>query len=219
MSILFGLIFSVAGAGCFYLVYKAWGKKTSGPKKEEVDEILGKAESIISQGKELLDGSSRFLSQKQFEFIKNESTVVKKELSETTAALKDIESKLDIAQTNVEEREKIQQDIKSAKQEDEARLHELLATYSDIYSESVGLEQTLASSLKMIDGVMTETELTQDQKSIFEELARILETSGARLRDLLLEYETTKQRLDMLKQQHEDLEMEYTKLIDQQLGG
>ena len=53
---------------------------------------------------------------------------------------------------------------------------------------------------------------------IFEDLNRALSDGGALLRDLITEYQSVNERLDMLRIQHEDLEEEYTKLVEQQLG-
>jgi hypothetical protein len=38
------------------------------------------------------------------------------------------------------------------------------------------------------------------------------------LRDLIIDYQGLNERLDNLKGQHADLENEYTKLVEQQLG-
>jgi predicted nuclease with TOPRIM domain len=60
--------------------------------------------------------------------------------------------------------------------------------------------------------------MTQSQREMFLGLQSTVEEAGARLRDLLMEYQTVNERLNMLRQQHSDLEEEYTRLVEQQLG-
>jgi predicted nuclease with TOPRIM domain len=72
--------------------------------------------------------------------------------------------------------------------------------------------------MKSLDAILSELNLTQDQRKHLSDLSETLTSAGGRLRELLTEYQTVKERLDMLTQQHADLEEEYTKLVEQQLG-
>ena len=65
---------------------------------------------------------------------------------------------------------------------------------------------------------MNEVQLTDAQKAVLQELSNTLTNSGSVLRDLLTEYESINERLNMLKLQLNDLEDEYTKLVEKQLG-
>ncbi|MCB0338546.1 MAG: hypothetical protein KDD53_03030, partial [Bdellovibrionales bacterium] len=76
-----------------------------------------------------------------------------------------------------------------------------------------------AESLKELDAIMDELEMTQVQRDIMQSLSNALEASSARMRDLIFEYQQVNERLEQLKAQHLDLEDEYTKLVEQQLGG
>ena len=140
------------------------------------------------------------------------------ELAKEKAQLTTIETKLDDAQKKVEVKESQQQDVKTAKDEDQAVLENLLATFADLSSESTVLEQKLAQSLKNLDIILAESSLTIEQKAGMQELSNAMTEAGSRLRDLITQHSQITERLSMLKQQHTELEDEYTKLVEKQLG-
>ncbi|RIL09567.1 MAG: hypothetical protein DCC75_06225 [Proteobacteria bacterium] len=72
--------------------------------------------------------------------------------------------------------------------------------------------------MKSLDTLTADLQLTPDQKGAFDDLSNGLTAASARLRDLLTEYNTLNERLVNLQQQHLDLEEEYTRLVEQQLG-
>lgn len=180
--------------------------------------VLGKIEEITAKLDEFLKFGGNFASQGQLDSVSKLLDEGRSDLSSQKASLKEIETKLDSAQKTVEEKESVQQELKSAREEDENRLKELLGRYEEVSSESIALEQRLAASLKNLDVILDEIDLTQDQKAVFEELQSAMTNSGSRLRDLLTEYETVNERLNVLQTQHSELEEEYTKLVEQQLG-
>lgn len=140
------------------------------------------------------------------------------ELAKEKTQLTTIEAKLDEAQKKVEVKESQQQDVKTAKDEDQAVLEQLLSTFADLSSESTVLEQKLAQSLKNLDVILAESSLTADQKEGLQDLSNAMTEAGSRLRDLITQHSQINERLAMLKQQHTELEDEYTKLVEKQLG-
>jgi chromosome segregation ATPase len=213
-SIIIGLI----SAGLIVALGLVIKKKLSGGQTEQIDalvlevsELDRKIDEIQSQAKDLISKSQADSAQEQLESAR---TAITAEKSNLTA----IERKLDKAQKLVEGKEAIQQELKSGKAEDEQKMAELLAGYADISAESVMLEQQLAASMKNLDQIMTEVDMTVDQRSVLQDLSGALTTAGSRLRDLIMEYQQTNERLQALNIQHKDLEEEYTRLVEQQLG-
>jgi primosomal protein N'' len=122
------------------------------------------------------------------------------------------------AQAEVLQREASHQDIKTAKRDDEVALQEVVSNYNDISTESVSLERRLAESLKSIDKMSAEVALTADQKAVFEALSTALTTASSQLRDVIVAYQNMHERLAALQGQYADLENEYIKLVELQLG-
>jgi chromosome segregation ATPase len=212
------LIGGVLGAVAIVIGSASIKKILSRSSGQEIQEIGAKIEEVTGQLTQLGQSSENLASKAQLDTISKMLEDVKSELANENWRLKEIESKLDAAQKTVEGKEAQQQEIKSAREEDEVKVAELLANYEDISGESIALEQQLAQSLKNLDTMMNELILTGDQKALLMELSEALSNSGSRLRDLLTEYEKVHERLEALKMQHTELEEEYTKLVEQQLG-
>lgn len=212
------IIVAVLSAGGVAGAYFAFFRGGGGRAKAELDASLADINRADQEIAVLLKSKDSFISPKQFDTIHKQQGELLATLDTERQGLKQIEEKLDTAQKLVEKKEAEQQEIKSAKEEDLIKLQELMVNYSDVSRESVELEQRLASSLKSLDKILGEVELTQSQRDLLVSLQQAVELAGGRLRDLLTEYETVHERLTMLQQQHSDLEEEYTRLVEQQLG-
>lgn len=199
---------------CVVLLKRKLLSSTSSGK----DALLLEIQETTTKARELIKFKDSYAAKGQLDYVIGLVSGTQTDLEREKGSLKEIEGKLGTAQKQVEGKESKQQDLKSAKMEDEVKLQELLANYENLSTEAIALEQRLAASLKNLDSIMDEIELTQDQKGMLQELSNALTNAGARLRDLLTEYEQVNQRLQALRQQHVDLEDEYTKLVEQQLG-
>lgn len=214
VAIIGGLI----GAGSIVAGFSFLKKMLGRGSSQEIEQLNSKITEVTDQLMQLGQSSTDLASKAQLDNLTKMLDEVKSDLANENWRLKEIESKLDSAQKTVEGKEAQQQEIKSAKEEDEVKLAELLANYQDISGESIALEQKLAASLKSLDSMMSEVAITADQKTLLTELSEALSSAGSRLRDLLTEYEKVHERLEALKMQHTELEEEYTKLVEQQLG-
>ena len=200
--------------GAFVFIKKKMGGSSTGSRTGLIAEIT----ALTNE----LDGLKRFersyAGSGQLTGLKERIERLDIELTGESETLRGVEAKLQEAQKVVEGKESQQQEIKSVKLKDEIMLQDLLSRYDDISGESIALEQKLAQSMKNLDSMLSELTLTQDQRALLTDLSNGLTAAGERLRELLTEYQTVKDRLDMLTQQHADLEQEYTKLVEQQLG-
>lgn len=200
-------------AGFFY-----FKRKLSAPQISLAEEEAKRSPELDKEIKIALEQGAGLISKGQIETALAELTKAQSALEGEKARLKEIESKLDTAQKTVEEKETHHQEVKTAKEDEESKLQELLNRYKDISGEAMGLEQRLASSMKNLDSLLSEVQLTAAQRGAFDELENTLSSAGERMRVLLTEYQTVNERLELLQQQHRDLEMEYTRLVEQQLG-
>jgi chromosome segregation ATPase len=213
-----GLIIALASVGIIFGALTVLKKRAASTAGAEVQSAGSKLPELESQIKEIIASASALVSKKKLENISAQIEAAQTELEKEKANLKEIETRLDQAQKLVEEKEGVHQEMKSSKEEDEMRLKDMMERYSDLSSESMALEQKLASSMKNLDQLLSEVTLTEDQRAMFENLSVSLTSSGERMRDLLTEYSTVHERLELLQQQHKDLEEEYTRLVEQQLG-
>lgn len=181
----------------------------------------------------LIREESRILENKIIETLASEGTMVskthlatlKKRAVEYRAALEsqkttrqELEKKLATAHEDVLARESAHRDMKAEKEDNEVSLQSLLSRYNDISSESVSLEQRLAESLKTIDKMTAEVAMSEDQRAVFDSLTSALTNASAQLRDVIVAHQNIYERLEALRSQYADLEGEYIKLVELQLG-
>jgi len=212
------IVTAVVSAGVIFVSLFLLKRQITVSVGAERDTLLEEIPQMLKRLEELVEQTPRFASRLQLETLIKQSQAIELELAQEKENLKSVEARLDEAQKSVELKESAHQELKSAKEDEEIRLQELLERYNQISSESIELEQKLAASMKNLDLLMEEADLTPDQKAAFDQLSKAMTNAGARLRDLMIEYNTVKERLELLKTQHKDLEEEYTRLVEQQLG-
>ena len=215
ISVIIALVISNLIFAASYIALK---KKASGSLSQEIEERINKIESVIAQTKEKIENSKNLASKAQYESVLAKLEEGKQNLDKERESLKETEKKLDSVQKLVETKEMHHQEMKTSRDDDDNKLTELLESYENISQESIELEQKLAESMKSLDSIMSNITVDESQKAILQELSDTLTNAGTRMRDLLTEYNMVKERLDALKQQHVDLEDEYTRLVEQQLG-
>lgn len=213
-----GIILGLAGGGLIFAILVLLKKQATSSVGAEVSTLASEVPALEARIVELVDSGASKASRAQLSAVENQIEAATVDLEKEKANLKQIEQKLDEAQKLVEQKETVHQEMKSSKEEDELKLKELAEKYSDLSSESMSLEQQLANSMKNLDQLMRDVKLTDDQKALFDDLSNGLSAAGERMRDLLTEYNTVNERLELLQQQHRDLEDEYTRLVEQQLG-
>ncbi len=220
MGLLFGIavVMALICAGAVVASVTTLKKKFLSSTSAGKDSLLQEIATRTGEARSLIQYKDSYAARAQLDSLGTLLTTAQTDLEKEKNTLKQIETKLGTSQKLVEEKEAHQQEMKSAKVEDESKLQELLSKHEDLSTESITLEQKLAASLKNLDNIMDSIELSQDQRGVLQELSNSMTAAGSRLRDLLGEYEQVHQRLDALRQQHLDLEDEYTKLVEQQLG-
>lgn len=200
--------------GVFVYILKSLTASVGNEKEALVQSLQDLDEELATFAKH----TKSFASRGQFDTLIGMLEKAQRDLESEKNELKTIESKLDVAQKDVEQKEFQQQELKSAKEEDELKLTQLFDSYETVSSESINLEQQLAQSLKNLDTILAELQITDEQRDAFEQLSEGLTIGGSLLRELITEYNSVNERLNVLREQHDDLEEEYTRLVEQQLG-
>ncbi len=218
MSWAFAGIAIALGALIIFGAIFAAKKLSGGASSEAIEALSVEAKQLEDEIRATMSRGVAFASKSQIDSVENQNRDFSENLEKQKGLLKEIEQKLETAQKDVETKESIQQEMKSAKEEDEAKLIEITARFNNVKSDSVSLEQELSTSLKSLDAMMNEVPMTADQRAVFQELSNAITSASSRLRDLITDYQSVNERLDNLKLQHQDLEDEYTKLVEQQLG-
>jgi|GEM_PF-848349 len=185
----------------------------------EMGRLREESRQVEDQLIKVLSVQEKLASKGQIETLIKQTESFSKALNDQRILLGSITERLDKARASVEERELQQQEIRAMKQEEEEIILQVIANYHQFSTESVALERTLAESLKTIDAMSSEIKLTPDQQAVLQELANALTSASSHLRDVIIDYQNSHERLESIRSQHRHLENEYTKLIEQQLSG
>jgi chromosome segregation ATPase len=196
------------------------GKKMSpGASNEEMANLREQSRQLEEQLIEVLSEKDRFASKSQISSLMRQTESFLTTIAEQRSLLDTITQRLEKARVGVEERELAQQEARAMREEDEVVIAQVTSNYTHFSTESVTLEHTLADSLKTLDVMTSELQMTADQQAVFSELSNALTSASAQLRDVIVDYQNAHERLENLRSQHRDLEAEYSKLVEQQLGG
>jgi len=209
------LISAVILGGGFIWLKKQSNSATAGTNPEALLSEVRVSDKTLA---DLVARKEPVFSNAGFEDLQAKVATMLDQAAKERDRLKEIESKLETSQKAVEAKEQDQQETKAAKDEDITKVQEILANYDTIESAAIELEQKLATSLKSLDSILTEVALSAPQKEGLRSLSDSVTEAGARLRDLLSEAQTVNERLNGLQMQHQELESEYTRLVEQQLG-
>ncbi len=213
------VVMSLLLAGAAVFAALALNRKLSkGSSDEAIGDLRAESEKLEGEMISLLSDINRLASKGQIQTLVAQSQRFIKALEEQRDKLQQAEARLKKAQEDVMKRELSQQEIKTARQEDEKKLVEVMSNYQDFSSQSVTLEHKLAQSLRQLDTMISENPMSADQRALFQELSNALTAASAQLRDVIVDYQAVYERLDALRAQYADLEKEYTKLVDLQLG-
>jgi hypothetical protein len=193
-------------------------RMSRGASDEAIAGLRSEAEALEGQMINLLSDINQQASKGQIQTLVAQTEKFIAALKEQHEKLQETEARLAKAQQEVIGRELSQQEIKTARQEDEQKLVEVMSNYQDFSSQSVALEHKLAQTLRSLDAMIAENPLNADQRALFQELSNALTTASAQLRDVIVDYQAVFERLEALRGQYADLEKEYTKLVDLQLG-
>jgi chromosome segregation ATPase len=191
---------------------------TRGESDEEIALIREDARILENKIIETLAGEGAMVSKSHLANLKKRSVEYRAALDSQKVTRQELEQRLSTAHEDVLARESAHRDMKAEKQDNEVSLQSLLSSYHDISSESVSLEQRLAESLKTIDKMTAEIAMSEDQRAVFEALTNALTNASAQLRDVIVAHQNVYERLEALRSQYTDLEGEYIKLVELQLG-
>jgi chromosome segregation ATPase len=218
MDMISFIILSIISAATiigFIFLIKSKTNSGIGQERKELKQTLAQLDEDLNVlGKQ----SNQLISKKQLEGIREKRAKLAEQVTEARALLIDLEAKLKSTQDSVKEKEEKQQALKAAKIEEENKLADVVASYEVLSGESVKLEKNLAESMRQLDSLENEVQMTDKQKDALHKLSAVLSGAGERMRELITEYEAVHQKVVELQKQYVDLEDEYKRLVEQQIS-
>ena len=192
-------------------------KFLNGSSENENLALIKKTEDSLNELKDSFKNIDELASKLQLNTVVIQLNEAQSKMNEEKDKLEEIEKRLKVAKKKMEEKEILQQELKTSKEEDEKELQALLSDYEKNSSESRVLEKVLADQMKILEEHSRNQEYSNIQRDFFNTLNETLEESSSNLRSVITEYEQMYERLSALKKQLTDLEVEYAKLVESKL--
>ena len=192
-------------------------KFLNGSSENEKLALIKKTENSLKELKDSFKNIDELASKLQLNTVVIQLNETQSKMNEEKDKLEEIEKRLKVAKKKMEEKEILQQELKTSKEEDEKELQALLSDYEKNSSESRVLEKVLADQMKILEEHSRNQEYSNIQRDFFNTLNETLEVSSSNLRSVITEYEQMYERLSALKKQLTDLEVEYAKLVESKL--
>lgn len=185
---------------------------------EEAAKIREESNNLETKLIDTLSNVDTYASKAQVNFLKQQCEAFRQSIGEQQQSLEAISERVENIRQDVVQREQHQQELRAMREEDQVAITQALSRYTEFSTESLSLEQKLAESLRTLDAMAGEIKMTTDQKAIFTELSNALTQASAQLRDVIIDYQNANERLANLRSRFNDLENEYSKLVEQQLA-
>ncbi len=192
-------------------------KFLNGSSENEKLALIKKTENSLKELKDSFKNIDELASKLQLNTVVIQLNETQSKMNEEKDKLEEIEKRLKVAKKKMEEKEILQQELKTSKEEDEKELQALLSNYEKNSSESRVLEKVLADQMKILEEHSRNQEYSNIQRDFFNTLNETLEESSSNLCSVITEYEQMYERLSALKKQLTDLEFEYAKLVESKL--
>lgn len=192
-------------------------KFLNGSSENEKLALIKKTENSLKELKDSFKNIDELASKLQLNTVVIQLNEAQSKMNEEKDKLEEIEKRLKVAKKKMEEKEILQQELKTSKEEDEKELQALLSDYEKNSSESRVLEKVLADQMKILEEHSRNQEYSNIQRDFFNTLNETLEESSSNLCSVITEYEQMYERLSALKKQLTDLEVEYAKLVESKL--
>ena len=192
-------------------------KFLNGSSENEKLALIKKTENSLKELKDSFKNIDELASKLQLNTVVIQLNETQSKMNEEKDKLEELEKRLKVAKKKMEEKEILQQELKTSKEEDEKELQALLSDYEKNSSESRVLEKVLADQMKILEEHSRNQEYSNIQRDFFNTLNETLEESSSNLCSVITEYEQMYERLSALKKQLTDLEVEYAKLVESKL--
>jgi chromosome segregation ATPase len=209
-------LLAIIGPLVGYILGKRLGFQAS---DEEAAQLREESAQLEAKLVETLSNVDNFASKAQIAFIKTQSEAFQQAIREQQSTLSALVERVDKARVDVQARENELQELRAMSEEDQVAIIQSLASHNDSSAESLSLEQKLAESLRTVDAMASEIQMTTDQQAVFSGLSNALTQASAQLRDVIIDYQCANERLTNLHSRFTDLENEYSKLVEEQLAG
>jgi predicted nuclease with TOPRIM domain len=213
-SILFGAIFFF---GLKRLIARM-NQSTTSEATLEIPRVLEEIEKIDTAINNALEYASELVTFDEAIERQEKEKVMKEELNKQISLIATLEGKLDELKLEVEETEKEYNEIKKGKESAREVSDSIKSSKDSLKSENDTLQEGLAEVMNTLKEFSSKTKLNANQEAGFKVITGNIEAANNQLESLVTSYKQSSSRFLNLHEQFDDLEIEFSKLVEQELS-
>jgi chromosome segregation ATPase len=215
-----GMVFLLAFVAVFIVLKKLLGQKSAGGGLQtsirNLDSQISAANEGLEQG---FAHIKEMVSLDVFQAKEKELAALNKQLNSERLKLEKLDRQVEKLQASVESEEASHNDRKRGKEEAASLADQVRENTQRLASEYSRLEQELNQSLSQLTALNTEVELTNEQKIALDSVYNGVRISRDQLSTLADVHTQAALRFTNLESQYQELEKEFTKLVEKELSG
>jgi uncharacterized phage infection (PIP) family protein YhgE len=218
ITIIFTIIFGV----CFYyglrFAIEKTNKNTTSEASSEIPKVIGLIESTDKTIQEILAYASELLPFDEAIERQEKEQLLKEELNKQLSILAKTEGQLNELKLEVDETEQEYNEIKKGKESAQEVADNIKNRKNSLKEESESLQNGLADVTSSIREFATKTKLNANQEAGFKLILGNIEAANKQLETLITSYNQSSSRFLNLHEQFNDLEVEFSKLVEKELS-
>jgi chromosome segregation ATPase len=209
-------IFAMFVCGC-WLLLKFSRKNSQTDHSANIKILEAKIEEINSSINNALNYSSQLVPLESALERKSEEKIIRAELEKELKTLKQLEMRLNSLQTEVEVAEASHHEIKRGKEASEELSKAIKERKDKLDKENNKIINDIDLSLDQLSSLSKGLSLTKDQDTGMKIIFNGISNSKKQIQTLVQAYKQSSGRFINLQAQYQDLEKEFTKLVEKEL--
>lgn len=214
VSIVLGVIFFF---GLKFFVSKV-NSSTTSEATEKIPLINQKIKSIDTATVQALEYAEELIPFDEAIERQEKEAVMKAELNKQLSTLSNIESKLSDLKLEVEETEKEYNEIKKGKESAQEVSDNIKSKKDSLKSENLALQNSIKEVFDALKSFTSTTKLNPNQEAGFKLITENVQLANKQLESLVASYNQSSGRFQNLHDQFNDLEVEFSKLVEKELS-
>jgi chromosome segregation ATPase len=212
------VIFSVVFFFGLKFLIQSLKKKTTSEATSEVPLIVKKIAVVDEAIEKAIQYASDLAPFDDAIERQEKEKVMRQELDKELSALGVLESKLNELKLEVEDTEKEYNEIKKGKESSQELDEAIKANKPALATEHKELQNNIESTLRNISEFITKTRLNANQEAGLKLITNNIQNANKQLGTLVQSYNQSSTRFLNLYEQFNDLEIEFSKLVEKELN-
>ncbi len=193
-------------------------QNTTSEAETQIPEVIKEITTVDETIQKALEYANELVPFDQALERREKESILQEELKKQLTAISKLEGNLNELKFEVEETEREYNEIKKGKEEAEDVTKNIKSQKSNLESENETLQKNLTNILEALKTFSQTKKLDANQDAGFKIILSNINTANKQLETLVMSYKQSSARFLNLHEQFNDLEVEFSRLVEQELS-